>query len=384
MKKIKYTLLGLLISTSLFISAQVTVVDSIYSGGLWRSYRLYIPAAYNGTSARPLVLNLHGYTSNALNQQLYSNFMSIADTANFLMVYPQGTLLSGQPYWNAGISGTGVNDVQFLSELVDSLSANYNIDANSVYSTGMSNGGYMSQTLACLLNTKIAAIVSVTGSMFTTQYLTCNPTRAVPVMQISGNADGTVPYSGSVSSLHIDTLVKYWVVKNQCNLTPQFTNVPNVNLTDGCTAEHYVYSNGTNGASVELYKIIGGGHTWPGSPFVIGVTNQDFNASEKIWLFFRKYKLNQLTSIDDNASAVIINFDAFPNPVNGLLNIRMNEHVDYKNTFMSIFDATGKCIFQEKITSQLSTVDLSNYTTGLYFVQVMNNGVVLTKKVIIN
>lgn len=383
MKKIKYLFLGLLISTSLFLSAQVTVVDSIYSGGLWRSYRLYIPTAYNGTSARPLVLNLHGYTSNALNQQLYSNFMGIADTANFLMVYPQGTLYSGQPYWNAGISGTGVNDIQFLSELVDSISAHYNIDANCVYSTGMSNGGYMSHTLACSLNNKIAAIASVTGSMFTTQYLTCNPTRAVPVIQISGNADATVPYSGSISSLHIDTLVKYWAVNNQCNLTPQFANVPNVNLTDGCTAEHYVYANGTNGASVELYKIIGGGHTWPGSPFVAGVTNQDFKASEKIWLFFRKYKLNQLTNVTD-AVKNVASFEVYPNPVSEILSIQMNEPIDSKTAFLSIFDVTGKSIIQEKIGSQIIKVDLSNYSAGIYFVQIMNDGMQLTKKIIVN
>src|ERR1035437_4204946 len=98
--------------------AQTTVIDSIISGGIYRNYRIYIPAAYTGTTARPLVFDLHGYTSSASAEQSYSNFMPIADTANILMVYPNGTLLSGQPYWNAGF-GPGVNDIQFISNLID-------------------------------------------------------------------------------------------------------------------------------------------------------------------------------------------------------------------------------------------------------------------------
>ncbi|MDQ3046409.1 MAG: prolyl oligopeptidase family serine peptidase, partial [Bacteroidota bacterium] len=296
----KQKLLFALLFLNMFAAtAQTTVIDSIYTGGMYRSYRIYVPASYTGSTVWPLIFNLHGYTSTASAQQSYSNFMPIADTANFLMVFPQGTSLMGQPYWNAGLYTTGVDDIQFLSELIDSLSLDYMIDQNRVYSCGMSNGGYMSQTLACALSSRIAAIASVTGSIFTGQYATCAPGRPVPVMQISGNADGTVPYNGSSTSLHIDTVVKYWVENNNCNPTAAFTPVPNTSTTDGCTAEHYVYSGGVMGSSVELYKIIGGGHTWPGSPFVIGTTNQDFKASDKIWLFFRKYTLNQFVGMSE-------------------------------------------------------------------------------------
>jgi len=83
------------------------------------------------------------------------------------MVYPNGTKDgSNQPFWNAGISSGLVNDIAFLSALIDSLDLTYNINLNRVYSTGMSNGGFMSHTLACELSNRITAIASVTGSVF--------------------------------------------------------------------------------------------------------------------------------------------------------------------------------------------------------------------------
>ena len=83
---------------------QITIIDTIESGGLERNYRLYIPTAYDGSEPVPLVLNLHGYTSDAFGQDLYANFRVIADTANFLIVLPNGTLDGfGQRYWNLSL-----------------------------------------------------------------------------------------------------------------------------------------------------------------------------------------------------------------------------------------------------------------------------------------
>jgi polyhydroxybutyrate depolymerase len=356
---IKSFSLALIVLGSYSAQAQTTVVDSFMCGGIYRSYRLYVPAAYNGTTARPLILNLHGYTSTAQAQQLYSNFEPIADTANFLMVYPQGTMYMGQPYWNAGLNPGGVDDVQFLSELIDTISAGYNIDANSVYSCGMSNGGYMSQSLACELNNKVAAIASVTGSMFTSQHASCFPTRPVPVMQISGTSDGTVNYNGGAGYLAIDSVVKFWVDINNCNPSAVFNAVPNTSTSDGCTAEHYVYNGGDLGSSVELYKIIGGGHTWPGSPYIIGTTNQDVNASRMIWLFFRKYKLNLLTSVDDHIDAH--QSLLYPNPASGSITVKAEQLID-----ITICDMRGQVV----LISKAANIDVSSLAAGCYLVKV--------------
>jgi polyhydroxybutyrate depolymerase len=348
--------------------SQTTVIDSIMSDGIYRNYRLYIPAAYNGSTAYPLILNLHGYTSNALAQQQYTVFGPIADTAHFLMVYPNGTTYMGQPYWNS--FGSGANDIQFLSDLIDSLSADYNIDGNRVYSCGMSNGGYMSYTLACALNNKIAAVASVTGSMSTYTKATCSPGRPVPVMQISGTADATVPYTGTSTSLHIDSVMKYWRVNNNCNPSAIFTNVPDINTSDGCTAQHYVYNGGTGGSSVELYKIIGGGHTWPYT-YPVGVTNQDFKASEKIWLFFRKYKLNQLVGIEKAEKE--INISIFPNPAVDLLSVEGGNISE-----ILITDLNGK----ELIWSSKIQLDISNLAGGIYFVHIISENKKVIRKLV--
>lgn len=363
----KKTLLVFIFIFSLFsIKAQTTIVDSIYVGGIYRNYRLYVPAAYNGSTARPLILNLHGYTSNAQQQQLYSNFMPIADTANFLMVFPNGTKDgSNQPFWNAGISSALVNDIAFLNALIDSLDLTYNINLNRVYSTGMSNGGYMSHTLACELSNRITAIASVTGSIFTTQYGTnCHPTRPVPVMQIHGTNDPTVPYAGSSSSMPIDTIVKYWVTKNNCNTTPTFSNVPNTSTTDGCTAEHYKYLNGTSGSSVELYKIIGGTHTWPGFPFGGVGTNMDMNASKEIWRFFSKYTLSTLTAV--NESEQLKNtLKVYPNPANSVLNFNLE---DESLVSVIISDVLGKVVISE--ITQTNFISVDKLKSGIYFITV--------------
>jgi polyhydroxybutyrate depolymerase len=354
---------SILLLATVCAMAQTTIIDSIMSNGIMRNYRLYKPAAYTGTSLRPLVINLHGYTSNAAQQQLYSNFMPIADTANFLMVVPNGTFAGGALYWNAGISTTGANDVLFISDLIAHLKQSYAIDLNRVYSTGMSNGGFMSHTLACALNNKIAAVASVTGSMFTTQKNTCVPNRAVPVMQISGTADATVPYTGGTNMEPIDNVVSYWVANNNCNTTPTTVTEPNISLIDGCTAMYSTYTGGANVSTVELYKIIGGGHTWPGAAVNIGVTNQDINASKEIWRFFSKYSLSQFTSIANiNGSANLMR--VYPNPATNILTI---DGIS-TNDVIKIIDVMGK----ELIVSTAAIIDISSLPQGVYTVEVNN------------
>ncbi len=373
---------SIVICITFYANSQTTIIDSIYVGGIYRNYRLYVPAIYNGTTARPLVLNLHGYTSNAYQQQLYSNFMPIADTANFLMVLPNGTFSGTYQYWNAGIISSGVNDIAFLSALIDSIDLTYNVDLNRVYSTGMSNGGFMSHTLACELSHRITAIASVTGSIFTTQYGTnCHPTHPMPVMQIHGTADGTVPFIGSTTMAPIDSVIRYWVRYNNCNFTPTFINVPNISLTDGCTAERYLYSNGNSGSTVELYKIIGGTHSWPGFPFGGVGTNLDINASKEIWRFFNKYKLNTLTSVS-TLNKPQNEIELYPNPSNDVISIKFNTEIPV-NYNVQIKDVLGKIIQIE--SNSPNTMAVTNLPSGIYFLEIVSSKkIVLTQKFIKN
>lgn len=360
----------------------ITVTDSIYSGGKYRSYRLYIPAAYSGSVSVPLILNLHGYTSNAYQQQVYSNFMPIADTAGFLMVYPQGTNdIYGQPFWNAGIASTSVvNDTLFLNQLIDSLRTMYNIDSTRVYMTGLSNGGFMSHYMACFCNRKITAIASVAGTFFTF-WPPCNPNKVVPVMHIHGTADPTVPYYGNANMLSADSTIGRWVVKNNCNPVPSYSAVPDINTTDGSTAEHYRYFKTGNAKSiVEFFKINNGAHTWPGSPYIIGTTNQDINASAEIWRFFRQFSSADFPTFVESVS-VKNNFLVYPNPAYDKVNI-------YSETFpineVEIKDIMGKIIFHQifDIHKNYVELDITGISKGIYFITV--NGLPEVKKIMIN
>lgn len=360
--------------------AQQTINDSIFHNGIYRTYILYVPAAYNAANPTSLVFNFHGYTNNANAQMYYGDFRAIADTANFILVHPMGTLDgNNQPYWNADWGGT-VDDIGFTAALIDSLSAQYNINQNRVYSTGMSNGGFMSYTLACSLSNRIAAIASVTGSMNANQSLNCSPQHPTPVMEIHGTADATVPYNGSAGIASVANVLNYWVNFNQCNSTAVFSNVPNINTTDGCTAEHYVYQSGNNGVEVEHYKIIDGGHTWPGAPVTIGVTNHDFNASEKIWQFFAQYDINgKINPTSINQISLNTTIEIFPNPVENILTINTNKKL---TKAILIYDLTGKIV--RTIESNQLSFSLNDLDQGVYFIQLSLGEEIVTKKFIKN
>lgn len=380
----KFTLLLSFICLQTLLSAQSSPTGTIVSGGLTREYRLYVPAAYNGTTPVPLLFNLHGYGSNNLEQDFYGNFKPIADTANFIIVMPNGTFDNvGKRYWNNFILNSGVDDVAFISNLLDTLRTIYNIDLDRVYSTGMSNGGFMSYELADHLNNRIAAIASVAGDMIIPKLNALNLARPVPIMEIHGNADAVVPYDGLPASFFspVETLVSKWVDVNSCNPTPSVTDVPNINTTDGCTATHYVYSGGDQGSTVEFYKINGGGHTWPGAAFNIGVTNQDFNASLVIWRFLRKYRLSQFTTATSEA-ANASNWKLFPNPATDHFTLQSDGAS--KAVRVRIFDAQGRVVSTIQGNGEsVVSLPVNNWLSGWYSVMLETENGVLNMQIFV-
>ena len=366
------SILGI-ITTLLFLNisySQQTINGSITHGGLTRTYILYVPASYSASTPAPLVFNFHGYTSNASQQMMYGDFRPIADTAGFLLVHPMGTLDgSGQPYWNSGWGGT-VDDIGFTSALIDSLSLNYTINQDRIFSTGMSNGGFMSYTLACELSDRIAAIASVTGAMNLNQSSTCNASHQMPVMEIHGTSDGTVAYNGASWIEATSNTLNYWATFNNCAIPAIMTPVPNINLTDGCTAEHYVYQNGINGVEVEHYKIIAGGHTWPGAPFTVGVTNRDLDASIKIWEFFMQYDINGkigYTALNDLSSNNKLT--VYPNPALNTISIKGIDNSG-NITAIQITTISGKNV--KFLESYNESIDISDLVDGIYFISFLN------------
>ena len=365
----KYTTVILLFTGFVFSSsAQQTINASITHDGIERDYILYVPEIYDGSTAVPLVLNFHGFGSSASQQMFYGDFRDIADTEGFLLVHPEGTTLIGNQFWNVGFPGLSstIDDVGFTEALIDELATLYTIDLDRVYATGMSNGGFMSFLLACQLSEKIAAVASVTGSMTQDTFDDCNAQLPTPVLQIHGTEDDVVSYNENNLSLPIPDVISYWVDHNNCETTPTTTTLPDVDVSDGSTIEYSVYEDGDNGITTEHMKVIGGGHTWPGSILNSAGTNQDIDASMEIWLFFSRYDINGLLSTDDYENRHV---SIYPNPTQSKINLSLNyaKEVHYK-----LFSPLGKQLITGTITSGNEEIDISHLPSNIYFLKVGN------------
>ncbi len=346
-------------------SGQQTINGTITHGGLQREYILYVPAMYTPGTPVPLILNFHGYTSAAFEQMYYGDFRPIADTAGFIVVHPMGTVdLLGNTHFNVGWGTSSVDDLGFTAALIDSLSAEYSINQDRIYSTGMSNGGFMSYQLACELSDRIAAIASVTGTMNVNQPAICSPTHPMPVMEIHGTADQTVPYTGNILFGTTPAAIAYWVSYNDCETPASITSIPDTDSADGCTAEHQVYVNGNNGSSVEHYKIIGGQHTWPGSAFGGVGTNQDIDASKEIWRFFSKYDIHGLINTTSTADQTMKeSVVLYPNPVSQFITIELPSDIPTRYSISSLY---GQFILHGSLHATKQKLDLSALSPGMY------------------
>ncbi len=377
-------LLGLF--STLMTNAQQNVIGTIEHDGLTRDYRLRLPPQYEEGVSLPLVFNLHGNTSNAIQQEAYTNFNVVADAEGFIVCHPDGTDIPGGTgkTWNVNFPGSGntTDDAGFLNALIDEFHAEYGIDLTRVYSTGMSNGGYMSYKMACDYPNRIAAIASVTGSMVPLEVANCDPMRAMPVMQIHGTNDPVVPYGGAAWTTDVETVVEWWVSNNNCMDGPAVTDIPDTNTGDGCTAELYEYTGCDESTRVEFYKITNGGHTWPNGLIDLpgsGNTNRDFTASEVIWEFFSQFQLPASVPTTDLGNEVELTLA--PNPSNGIVRMDVDE---VRIQSVSVYNLLGEQLLtknweQESLSYRL---DISHLSPGTYMVQMGTDKGILTEKIV--
>ena len=263
----------------LVCSACTSAVENISSE---RTHILYKPD--NLPSNAPLVLALHGYGSNGTILQWYSGMNEAADTHSFAVAYPHGTPdRGGTRHWNANLNISSTDDVHYLSELAKDLQAEHQLDPGRTFVFGMSNGGYMSYTLACEAYDVFRGIASVTGTMSGYDWNNCDPPEPVPVLHIHGVNDRVVPIDGSMSAgggwggaPHVDEVVSFWADLNGT------TTIDSVFLAPSTYA--FYYRNGQNGNEVWYHRIDDWGHEWPGPQDQTGTI-----ASEVIWDFFSKF-----------------------------------------------------------------------------------------------
>jgi polyhydroxybutyrate depolymerase len=354
------------------ISAQNTLNLSLEHDGIQRDYSLYVPENYTGDKPVPLVFNFHGFGSNGSQQAFYGDFRTIADTAGFIVVHPEGTLVNATTHWNVGgfTLGSTTDDVGFTSAMIDSISANYNINADRIYSTGMSNGGYFSFLLACQLSDRIAAIASVTGSMTPETFNECDPQRQVPILQIHGTEDPTVPYGGNPFwSKSIEDVLDYWIAFNACDETPELIEIEDINSDDNSTVDHFIYKNTDTGIHTEHFKVYEGAHTWPGSVFNFPGTNQDFNASLEVWKFFSRYDINGLNPTTAVKTIEKKQLRVFPNPSSDIILVEgdITDPINYE-----IISTTGSILKSGIISQEDQSIQIGDLPQDFYILKAGN------------
>lgn len=269
-------------------------------------YFQHLPPIYNGTTPMPVVLDLHGYGESAEIHTKISGLGVYGDTHGFVTLTPQTT--GPVPLWDTNLQG---KDVAFLGALLDTAERALCVDTRRVFVTGYSNGAFMTSALACKYADRIAAAAPVAGIRSISG---CKPAQPVPVIAFHGTADHFVTYDGSVGSAvaslpapdgsgrtlgqigsagskgpSIPEILAAWAARNGCAKTP---------------TEHVVASDVTQisypcvgRGNVELYRVTGGGHAWPGSPVdkaiekVVGPVTMSINADELMWTFFTQHPL---------------------------------------------------------------------------------------------
>jgi polyhydroxybutyrate depolymerase len=258
---------------------------TVPANGQNRTALVHVPALYDPSTPTPLVLNFHGFTSNGSQEELLTQMNPKADTAGFIAVYPEGL----QASWNAGAccgyaAETSVDDIGFVNALLDQLEAQLCVDSHRIYSTGMSNGGFLSHRIGCEISSRVAAIAPVAGVL---GVKTCNPTRPVPIMEFHGTLDPLVPYLGDplLGFPSVPDTFAGWAAHDGCTGQPTQTY-------DNVDSQCQTYTDCSAGAEVTLCTVQGGGHTWPGGlPIPIGYTTPFLNATDAMWDFFQKHPL---------------------------------------------------------------------------------------------
>ena len=255
---------------------------TLFQDGVGRPYILHVPNGVNENSS--LVFFLHGYQGDARAYQSFLGLDAVADEHNFIVCYPQGSNdFQGTPHWNAGLRISNVDDVGFLVALANKIVADNNLDPSRVFTSGLSNGGFMSYTLMCEAPETFRAMASIIGTMSGDTYNTCPYDRPKPILQLSGLDDKIVPIDGSMTTSggwggapHMDDIINKWCEVNACNVS--FTE------EIGLDTDVIRYSTEDGLSNIWYYKISNFGHEWPTE-----INSARLNGAELIWEFFDQY-----------------------------------------------------------------------------------------------
>ncbi|MHA2055656.1 MAG: PHB depolymerase family esterase, partial [Candidatus Hodarchaeales archaeon] len=282
--------------------AQIELGSFEFDGNT-RNYSVFLPQNYQPNM--PVVINVHGFGQSSQNYMDYTMMNEVADTAGFIVAYPVGLGES----WNNGavdpVPKPNSDDVGFISALIDTLDAHYNIDMARIYCTGFSLGAGMTYRLASELGHRFAAAAPVAGKLSDIA-ANWHPIRPIPILVINGTKDGTTWYDGGrpgFDSWSVVEALNFWKQNNNCSFFQPADTIllPDIDILDNSNVEKISFTDCSDNSSIIHYKIINGGHHWPGANAAAvfwsgGNLNKDINANVEIWKFFKNYE-NPLVNI---------------------------------------------------------------------------------------
>ena len=266
----------LLLATPLLSRAASSYVNTYNVNGINRSAVIYAPD--NIEKGRPLLISLHGRWGSGKDQQKCANFESIADTAKFVVVYPDGLpqpVIGGNTGWDA--NGDTDNDIAFFKAVIDSMAEKYGINRKRVYICGFSLGGMMTYHCANAASDIFAAFASCSGYPLNEYKKVYTSKRPIPFMHIHGKADGFVTYG------NLQPVIDNWIMRGGCN------PIPEVEEKTGVYTKRY-YAGTKGGFDFLYYSLDGIGHEYRNSDY--------FNTSREICNFVSRYSLDD--SYDEN------------------------------------------------------------------------------------
>jgi len=282
----------MILSSIIAYSQPRQIEENMMVDSIKRSFVTYIPSTTNKEYKMPLIISLHGGFASPKGQFHLADFRPIADKDKFIVICP-----ASKHIWHDGKNNKGIDDVKFMDRLITYAIKTYNVDAERVYITGISNGGFMTSRLACQLHKRITAIAVVAASLDVNEgYDLESP---MPVIYMHGTKDKIVSYNGGKmfgrEIYSQKEIIQKWVKLDGCNKEPVITNLPDT-AKDSTSVIKEEYTNPNNGLKVVSYTINNGGHTWPGGwqfmpEFIVGKTTRNLNACQVIWDFFKAYKL---------------------------------------------------------------------------------------------
>lgn len=355
----------LLLATLLSSGFAQLTSESMMVGSVNRTFKQYLPVGFDPQNEQvSLLVILHGL-GGTNSDMVSAGFDDIADTARVIALYPQGLVNGyGQNSWNNGtLLSSSANDLGFMNQIIDSMILNYNVNPAQVYFTGFSMGSIMSYHVACALNTRVAAIGCMSGTMATSDIQNCVPTYATPVIHFHGTADGTVPYnSGALPSLSlVPQTIDFWRNVHGCAATADSLRLPDT-ASDNITIDWFRYDNCNPVASLELWRMNGADHQYMYEPL------NDITEMVQVWLFLRRWTHPAPAAAGLNDPA-IAQLSIAPNPSStGMYAVKSEQAVLY-----TIQNVNGQTITSSTLQNGENTIDIGSQPAGLYFLKVGNS-----------